>query len=77
MNIKLRLSEEVGLVEGGPTLEFVLENEEVLLKEEAKEQIREQKFQFCAKATENDRTEPCSSQTPNSNNRPDTAPWPL
>lgn len=78
MNIKLRLAEEGELVEGGPTLEFVLGKEEVLLKEEEEEeeptgrrQSRQQRF--CT----NERTEPCSadlSQTPSSNSGPDTNP---
>ncbi|KAG7223889.1 hypothetical protein INR49_015145 [Caranx melampygus] len=71
MNIKLRLAEEGELEEGaasGPTLEFVLKKDGVLLKEEEERHSQEQQ-QFCAKATESDRTEPCSadsSQTPNS-----------
>lgn len=80
MNIKLRLAEE-GELEGGaargPTLEFVLEKEEVLLKEEEGDELRGQSQQFCTKAAENDRTEPRSadsSQTPNSNSGPDTNP---
>ncbi|XP_028274016.1 ER degradation-enhancing alpha-mannosidase-like protein 3 [Parambassis ranga] len=77
MNIKLRLAEEGELEEGparGPTLEFILENEEVLLKEEEEEELRG-KQQFCT--TENERTEPCSAksaQTLNTNIRPDTNP---
>lgn len=79
MNIKLRLAEEGELEAGaaiGPTLEFVLKKEGVLLEEEVLrgEQKSEQQ-QFFAKATENDRTEPCSadsSQTPNSG--PNTNP---
>lgn len=73
MNIKLRLAEEEELEEGaagGPTLEFVFEKEGVLLKEEEQQQ-------FCTKATDNDRTEPCSagsSQTPKSDRGPDTNP---
>lgn len=84
MNIKLRLAEEGELEEGasrGPTLEFVLEKEEVFLKEEEEAELggqqQSQKQQFCTKAAENDRTEPCSaasSQTPNSNSGPDTNP---
>ncbi|KAM8743906.1 ER degradation-enhancing alpha-mannosidase-like protein 3 isoform 1-T1 [Acanthopagrus schlegelii] len=76
MNIKLRLAEEGELEDGaagGPTLEFVLEKEEVLLKEEEEESQQP----FCAKAAENDRTEPCSagsSHTTNSDSRPDTNP---
>uniref|UniRef100_A0A3B4TRI5 alpha-1,2-Mannosidase n=1 Tax=Seriola dumerili TaxID=41447 RepID=A0A3B4TRI5_SERDU len=80
MNIKLRLAEEGELEEGaarGPTLEFVLEKDEVLLQEEelGEERQSQQQQKFCAKATENDRTEPCSadsSQTPNSG--PNTNP---
>lgn len=83
MNIKLRLSEE-GVLEGGaasgPTLEFVLENEEVLLKEEEEEELGgkgQSQQESCSKATENERTEPCSddaAQTPNSNVGSDTNP---
>lgn len=79
MNIKLRLAEERELEDGAakrPTLEFVLEKEEVLLREEEEEELRGQsQQQFCTKASENDRTEPCSlgsSQTPNSDDGPDT-----
>uniref|UniRef100_A0AAQ5ZXB4 alpha-1,2-Mannosidase n=1 Tax=Amphiprion ocellaris TaxID=80972 RepID=A0AAQ5ZXB4_AMPOC len=85
MNIKLRLAEEGELEEGaasGPTLELVLENDELLLKEEVEEDLRgerqsQQQQHFCSKATEDDRTEPCSadsSATPNSNSGPDTNP---
>lgn len=85
MNIKLRLAEEGELEEGatrGPTLEFVLEKDKVLLKEEEEEEFggrqrQPQQQQFCTKAAENDRTEPCSagsSQTPSSNSGPDTNP---
>lgn len=84
INIKLRLAEEGDLAEGtarGPTLEFVLENEELLLKEEEDEELSittaQPQQQSCTQATENDRTEPYSadsSQTPNSKSRPDTSP---
>uniref|UniRef100_A0A8C4GDY8 alpha-1,2-Mannosidase n=1 Tax=Dicentrarchus labrax TaxID=13489 RepID=A0A8C4GDY8_DICLA len=82
MNIKLRLAEEGELDEGeerGPTLEFVLEKEEVLFKEEElRGQLQsQQQQQFCTRVTENDRTEPCSagaSQTQNSDSGPDTNP---
>lgn len=87
MNIKLRLAEEGELEEGaatGHTLEFVLEKEEVVLlkeKEDAEEHKGErqsqQQQQFCSEAAQNDRTEPCSaksSQSPNSNNGPDSNP---
>ncbi|XP_068561959.1 ER degradation-enhancing alpha-mannosidase-like protein 3 [Cebidichthys violaceus] len=73
MNIKFRLAEEGELEDGSTTtLEFVLEKQEVFLKEEEEQQ---QPQQFCSKAAENDRTEPCSadsSQTVNS--RPDANP---
>lgn len=82
MNIKLRLAEEGELEEGasrGPTLEFVLEKQEVLLKEEEDEELRgrQQPQRFCTVAAETDRTEPCSadtSQTTNSDSRPDANP---
>lgn len=80
MNIKLRLAEEEELEEGaagGPTLEFVFEKEGVLLKEEELQGQRRLHQQFCTKATENDRTEPCSagsSKTPKSDRGPDTNP---
>ncbi|XP_053196414.1 ER degradation-enhancing alpha-mannosidase-like protein 3 [Scomber japonicus] len=87
MNIKLRLAEEGELEEGaatGHTLEFVLEKEEVVLlkeKEDAEEhkgqRQSQQQQQFCSEAAQNDRTEPCSaksSQSPNSNNGPDSNP---
>ena len=76
MNIKLRLAEEGELEEGaarGPTLEFVLEKEEVLLKEE----VEEPRQQFCTRTADNDRTEACSSgssQTPDSNSGPGANP---
>lgn len=79
MNIKLRLAEEGELEEGasrGPTLEFILGKEEVLLKVEDEEELRGQQ-QFCTKAAEDDRTELCSegsSPTPNSDSEPDTNP---
>lgn len=77
INIKLRLAEEGELEEGaarGPTLEFVLEKEQALLKEGGE---RSSQQQSCTKAAENDRTELCSadsSQTPNTNSGPDTNP---
>lgn len=77
MNIKLRLADEGELEEGavrGPTLEFVLKKEEALLKEEEEEELG---GEFCTRAAENDRTEPCSagsSQSPNSDSGPDTNP---
>ncbi len=81
MNIKLRLAEERELEEGaarGPTLEFVLEKEEVLLKEEQEEELRGQsQQQLCTKVAENDETDLCSAgspQTLNSDGRPDTSP---
>ncbi|KAL4004860.1 receptor-type tyrosine-protein phosphatase U [Sarotherodon galilaeus] len=63
MNLKLRLAEE-GEMEGGaasgPTLEFVLENDEVLLKDEGEEELREkqqsEQQQSCTE--ESDRTQP-------------------
>ncbi len=69
MNIKLRLAEEEELEGGagrGPTLEFVLEKEEVLLKEEEEDELggQRQSQQFCTKAAEDDRTEPCSADSP-------------
>ncbi|CAJ1070871.1 ER degradation-enhancing alpha-mannosidase-like protein 3 isoform X2 [Xyrichtys novacula] len=85
MNIKLRLAEE-GELDGagrGPTLEFVLEKEHLLLKEEEEEEFehREQQHSqpqgFCTKAAKDDRTEPSltgSSGTRNSNCGPDTNP---
>lgn len=79
MNIKLRLAEEGELEEGasrGPTLEFILGKEEVLLKVEDEEELRGQQ-QFCTKTAEDDRTELCSegsSPTPNSDSEPDTNP---
>ena len=79
MNIKLRLAEE-GELEGGaargPTLEFVLEKEEELLEEEIlRGEQKSQQQQFCAKATENDRTEPYSADpSPTPNSRPDSNP---
>lgn len=74
MNIKLRLAKEGELEEGsgsGPTLEFVLNEDGVLLKEEdlGEQRHSQEPQQFCAQATESDRTEPCSadpSQTPSS-----------
>ncbi|XP_068190579.1 ER degradation-enhancing alpha-mannosidase-like protein 3 isoform X2 [Antennarius striatus] len=79
MNIKLRLTEEGELEEGaagGPTLEFVFEKEEVLLKEEMLGGQRNQQ-RLCAEVSENDRTELCtsgSSQTQNSDNGLDSNP---
>uniref|UniRef100_A0A7N8WWJ6 alpha-1,2-Mannosidase n=1 Tax=Mastacembelus armatus TaxID=205130 RepID=A0A7N8WWJ6_9TELE len=83
MNIKLRLAHEGELEEGadrGPTLEFVLEKEEVLLKEEEEEEPsgeRQSQQQFCTKATEDNRSEPCSadsSETPTSSSGPEPNP---
>lgn len=62
MNLKLRLAEE-GEMEGGAasgrTLEFVLENDEVLLKDEGVEELQQQS---CTE--DSDRTQP--SQIPDS-----------
>ncbi|XP_060930193.1 ER degradation-enhancing alpha-mannosidase-like protein 3 [Limanda limanda] len=81
MNIKLRLSEEGELEDGearGPTLEFILDKEELLLQEEDElrgEQPSQQQQQFCSKATENDRTEPCSADSSRpTNSGPDINP---
>ncbi|XP_072228295.1 ER degradation-enhancing alpha-mannosidase-like protein 3 isoform X2 [Leuresthes tenuis] len=84
MNIKLRLTEEGELeseASRGPTLEFVLENDEVFLKEEREGEVNgkqeSQQQQVCTQAAENDRTEPCSAdsfKTPNSNIGPDPYP---
>ena len=84
MNIKLRLTEEEELepeASRGPTLEFVLENDEVFLKEEREGEVNwkqeSQQQQVCTQAAENDRTEPCSAdsfKTPNSNIGPDASP---
>ena len=77
MNIKLRLAEEGELEDGaarGPTLEFVLEKDGMILKEVEQEA---QHKQFCTEATEDDRTEPYSadsSQNTNSNSAPDAEP---
>ncbi|XP_010795725.1 ER degradation-enhancing alpha-mannosidase-like protein 3 [Notothenia coriiceps] len=77
MNIKLRLAEEGELEDGaarGPTLEFVLEKDGMILKEVEQEA---QHKQFCIEATEEDRTEPYSadsSQNTNSNSAPDAEP---
>lgn len=75
MNIKFRLREEgepeQRAVEG-PTLELVLENDELLLKGEGKEEPSG-KQQVCTQG----RTEPCSTDSPqalNSENGPDTNP---
>ncbi|XP_037548301.1 ER degradation-enhancing alpha-mannosidase-like protein 3 [Nematolebias whitei] len=71
MNIKLRLTEEGELEEKasrGPTLEFVLENEEVLIREAGgEEELREQQ-QVCSQAAEDGRTEPCSADSTQSLN---------
>lgn len=86
MSIKLRLAEEGELEEGaarGPTLEFVLEKEEMVLlneEEEAEEQKGEkqsQEQQFCSEAAQKGRTEPCSAdlyQSSNSDSGPDSNP---
>lgn len=80
MNIKFRLAEEGELEEGPagrPTLELVLEKEEVLLEEEELRGQRQsqQRQQFCTKATENDRTEPCSADSSQAlNSGPDANP---
>ncbi|KAM4527162.1 ER degradation-enhancing alpha-mannosidase-like protein 3 isoform 2-T2 [Odontesthes bonariensis] len=84
MNIKFRLTEEGELepeASRGPTLEFVLENEEVFLKEEREGEVNgkqeSQQQQVCTQAAENDRTEPCSAdsyKTPKSNIGPDASP---
>uniref|UniRef100_A0A8C3AFF0 alpha-1,2-Mannosidase n=1 Tax=Cyclopterus lumpus TaxID=8103 RepID=A0A8C3AFF0_CYCLU len=66
----------------GPTLEFVLEKQEMFLKEEEEEELRQQQQQpqqrqLCSKAAEKDRTEPCSAdscQTANFNSRPNANP---
>lgn len=75
MNIKFRLREEgepeQRAVEG-PTPELVLENDELLLKGEGKEEPSG-KQQVCTQG----RTEPCSTDSPqalNSENGPDTNP---
>ncbi|XP_017265894.1 ER degradation-enhancing alpha-mannosidase-like protein 3 isoform X1 [Kryptolebias marmoratus] len=71
MNIKLRLTEEGELEEKaakGPTLEFVLENEEVLSEEELGGNR-----QVCSRAAEDGRTELCSADSTRSLN-PDTEP---
>ncbi|KAM3600172.1 uncharacterized protein V6R79_019007 [Siganus canaliculatus] len=83
MNFKLRLAEDGESEEGGvrgPTLEFVLEKDEVLLKEVEEAELggqQQSQEQFCTKAAQNDRTEPCSagsSQNPNSHSGPDENP---
>ncbi|XP_019938012.2 ER degradation-enhancing alpha-mannosidase-like protein 3 isoform X1 [Paralichthys olivaceus] len=82
MNIKLRLAEEGVLEDGaarGPTLEFILDKEEVLLQEQDElrgaSQQQQQPQQFCSQATENDRTEPCSADSSRpTNSGPDTNP---
>ena len=83
MNIKLRLTEEGELEDGearGPTLEFILDKEELLLQEEDElrgEQPSQQQQQFCSKAKENDRTEPCSADSSRpTNSGPDINPRP-
>lgn len=79
MNIKLRLTEDGELEDKaarGPTLEFVLENEEMLNHEEGEEELRE-KQQVCSQAAEDGRTEPCSAdstQSLNSKAEPDPHP---
>ncbi|KAF3848931.1 hypothetical protein F7725_015428 [Dissostichus mawsoni] len=75
MNIKLRLAEEGELEDGaarGPTLEFVLEKDGMILKEVEEEA---QHKQFCTEATEDDRTEPYSADaSQNTNSAPDAEP---
>ncbi|KAM4532971.1 ER degradation-enhancing alpha-mannosidase-like protein 3 [Fundulus diaphanus] len=80
MNIKLRLREEGEPEEGaarGPSLELVLENEEVLLKEEGEDGFggEHQSLQqpVCAEGRTEGRTEPCSAGSPRSPN-PKTGP---
>ncbi|TNN70741.1 ER degradation-enhancing alpha-mannosidase-like protein 3 [Liparis tanakae] len=86
MNIKLRLADEEELEDGaarGPTLEFVLEKEEMFLQEEEEEeelcqqqQQHQPAQQLCSTAAE-DRTDPCSAdscQTTNFNSKPDANP---
>ncbi|XP_069559658.1 ER degradation-enhancing alpha-mannosidase-like protein 3 isoform X2 [Brachyistius frenatus] len=81
VNIKLRLAEEGELEAGeatGTTLEFVLENEEVFLKEEEEEEElggkrQSQQQQVCTEATETDRLEPCSADS-SDNTGPNTYP---
>uniref|UniRef100_A0A672IZ48 alpha-1,2-Mannosidase n=1 Tax=Salarias fasciatus TaxID=181472 RepID=A0A672IZ48_SALFA len=84
MNIKLRLAEEGELEDGAarvPTLEFVLENDEVLLKEEVEElepvEIKHLPpgYRLCTETAEIDRTEAEDpSQTENSNTGSDEDP---
>lgn len=84
MNIKLRLAEDGELEDGparGPTLEFVLENQELFLKEEEEEEEepggpqKPQQGQFGSKAS--DQSKQCSadsSQSANSDRGPDASP---
>lgn len=72
MNIKLRLAEEGEMeADSGPTLEFVLENDEVFFKEAGEDELRgkpqSEQQQSCTR--ESDRTGPCatdSAQIPDS-----------
>ncbi|KAM8828061.1 ER degradation-enhancing alpha-mannosidase-like protein 3 isoform 2-T2 [Spinachia spinachia] len=86
MNIKLRLAEEGELEHGpatGPTLEFVLENQELFLKEEEEEEEEElrgpqqpRQGQFKGSKA-SDQTKQCSahsSQSKNSDRRQDANP---
>ncbi|CAG5867334.1 unnamed protein product [Menidia menidia] len=79
LNIKLRLTEEGSLepeASGRPTLEFVLDDGEALLKEEREGDLSE-KQQVCTQETEKDRTEPCSAdsfKTQNSDIGPEANP---
>ncbi|XP_061590292.1 ER degradation-enhancing alpha-mannosidase-like protein 3 [Cololabis saira] len=81
MNIKLRVTEEGDLVDAiGSALEFVLRNEEVLFKEEGEEEFdgkQSQQQQVCPHPIDDDRTEPCSTDsfhTTNSKLEPETIP---
>ncbi|XP_034565877.1 ER degradation-enhancing alpha-mannosidase-like protein 3 isoform X2 [Notolabrus celidotus] len=82
VNIKLRLAEEGELEDGtarGPTLEFVLEKEQFLIKEEDEEEFehREQQQEFCTEAAKLRRTEQHSAGSSDCTNfdcGPDTNP---
>lgn len=84
MNIKLRLAEEGETEEGvapGTTLEFVLENDEVLLKgdqgvtELGEKPQSEQQERLCTDVAENDRTESHSDESLQTENTgPETNP---
>lgn len=82
MNIKLHLTEDGELVDaGGSTLEFVLKNEEVLLKEEGEEKLsgkqQSQQQQVCTRSADGDRTEASSAdscRTPDSKLGPEISP---